>query len=92
MVFVLYQPISQYHCPRERMTSFENDRKTTLWRRIQHTKSGYNVDPMSYSMANQFKNELKMEGLDSKCYGLHSLRSGGATTAVAMGIPDRLLQ
>ena len=77
------------------MTSFENDRKTTLWRRIQHTKSGYKLrkEPMSYSRANQlFNNELKMEGLDSKCYGLHSLCSGGATTAVAMGIPDRLLQ
>ena len=48
---------------------------------------------MSYSRANQlFKNELKMEGLDSKCYGRHSLCSGGATTAVVMGIPDRLLQ
>ena len=43
----------------------------------------------TYSRANQlFKNELKTEGLDPKCYGLHSLRSGGATTAAAMGIPD----
>lgn len=72
-----------------------HDPKTTLWRRIQHTKSGHKLrrEPMSYSRANQlFKNALKTEGLDPKCYGLHSLRSGGATTAAAMGIPDRLLQ
>ena len=35
---------------------------------------------------------MKDEGLDAKEYGLHSLRSGGATTAAALGIPDRLLQ
>ena len=72
-----------------------HDPKTTLWHRIQHTKNGQKLrkEPMSYSRANKlFKEELEREGLDSKCYGLHSLRSGGATTAAAMGIPDRLLQ
>ena len=38
------------------------------------------------------KQELQKEGLDPKQYGLHSLRSGGATTTAALGIPDRLLQ
>jgi hypothetical protein len=41
---------------------------------------------MSYSRENElFKNELKKEGLDSKKYGLHSLRSGGASTAASLG-------
>jgi hypothetical protein len=48
---------------------------------------------MTYSRASElFKKELVKEGLDAKDYGLHCLRSGGATTAAALGIPDRLLQ
>ena len=73
----------------------KHDPRTILWRHIQHTKSGQKLrkEPMSYSRANQLlKKELEKEGLDPKCYGLHSLRSGGATTAASMGIPDRLLQ
>ena len=35
---------------------------------------------------------LKKEGLDPKKYGLHSLCSGGASTAAALGIPYRLIQ
>ena len=33
-----------------------------------------------------------MIGLDPKQYGLHSLRSGGATTAANRGVPDRLFK
>ena len=48
---------------------------------------------MTYSRASElFKKELVKEGLDAKDQGLHSLRSDGATTAAALGIPDRLLQ
>ena len=38
------------------------------------------------------KKEIKAEGLDPRQYGLHSLQSGGASTAAASGISDRLLQ
>ena len=31
-------------------------------------------------------------GLNPKAYGLHNLRSGGASAATAMGIPDRVVQ
>ena len=43
---------------------------------------------MTYSRASELlKKELVKESLDAKDYGLHSLRSGGATTAAALGIP-----
>ena len=48
---------------------------------------------MTYSRASElFKKAVTDEGLDAKKYGLHSLRSGGATTAAALGVPERLLQ
>ena len=33
-----------------------------------------------------------MDGLDPALYGIHSLRAGGATTAAALGVPERLFQ
>ena len=60
--------------------------------KIMHPRPRPKSCPRSTTANQLFKNELKTEGLDPKCYGLHSLRSGGATTAAAMGIPDRLLQ
>lgn len=68
---------------------------TTIWRRVQNTKNGQKLRsaPMTYNRASElFKKELAKEGLDAKAYGLHSLRSGGATTAAALGISDHLLQ
>ena len=69
---------------------------TSIWRRIQSTKYGHAdtlSTPVTYNCASElFKKELVKEGLDAKDYGLHSLRSGGATIAAALGIPDRLLQ
>ena len=35
---------------------------------------------------------LKRIGVNPDGYGLHSLRSGGASTAAAAGVPDRLIQ
>ena len=46
---------------------------------------------MSYSRVDK-KKEIKTEGLYPKQYGLHSLQSGGASTAAAVGICDCLLQ
>ena len=66
-----------------------------LFRRIQSTKRGQmlKVEPMSYSRASELvKKELKSEGLDPSLYSLHSLRSGGASSAAALEIPDRLFQ
>ena len=48
---------------------------------------------MSYSRAAELiKAELQKEGLDPALYGLHSLQAGGATTAAALGLPERLFQ
>jgi hypothetical protein len=35
---------------------------------------------------------LESIGLNQQLFGLHTLRSGGATTAANMGIPDRLFK
>lgn len=37
-------------------------------------------------------NKLEQIGLQRKSFGLHSLRSGGATAAAASGVPDRLFR
>ena len=48
---------------------------------------------MSYSRAKELiKKELGKEGLDPTKFGIHSLRSGGASAAAALGVPDRLFQ
>ena len=49
--------------------------------------------PLAYSTINkQFKDVLVECGLNPKEYGLHSLRSGGATRASNAGVEDRLLK
>ena len=66
-----------------------------LFRHVRNTKRGVCLrdQPMSYSRAMELlKRELQREGLDSSQFGLHSLRSGGASAAAALGIPDRLFQ
>ena len=66
-----------------------------VFQRILHTKNGFKIrdQPMTYSCANQLlKAEIKKEGLDVKLYSMHSLRSGRASAAAALGIPDRLFQ
>ena len=65
-----------------------------LFRKICHTKLGFSFCPqqLTYSRATElFKKQLKVIGLDPKQYGLHSLRSGRASSAAAAAIPDRLL-
>eukprot|EP00117_Sycon_ciliatum_P009518 scpid21935/ scgid11781/ Integrase/recombinase xerD homolog len=48
---------------------------------------------MSYSRARELvRCAVSRVGEDPNVYGLHSLRSGGATAAAAAGIPDRLIQ
>ena len=48
---------------------------------------------MSYSRARELiRGALERVGEDPDAYGLHSLRSGGASVAAAAGIPDRLIQ
>ena len=65
-----------------------------LFRKIRHTKHGFSLrpQPLSYSRASELvRKQLKAIGLHPKQYGLHSLRSAGASAAAAAAIPNRLL-
>ena len=49
--------------------------------------------PISYgTIRNSFRRDLKNIGADPSKFGLHSLRSGGATMAANNGISDRVFQ
>jgi len=65
-----------------------------LFRRVANIRGTLSLrqEPMSYTRAREKVLHMLSEiGLDAKKYGLHSLRSGGASTAAAMGVPDRLI-
>ncbi len=48
---------------------------------------------MSYTRTREIlKEALDTIGLDSSKFGIHSLRSGGASAAAAIGVPDRLFK
>ncbi|XP_033755155.1 uncharacterized protein LOC117338074 [Pecten maximus] len=52
-----------------------------------------NSGPLSYTRAREILLEkLEIIGLDSKRFGLHSLRSGGATAAANAGVIDRMFK
>jgi len=51
------------------------------------------VNPLSYTRAREILlSALESVGLDKSKFGLHSLRSGGATAAASAGIQDRLFK
>ena len=65
-----------------------------LFRRVSLTKSGYTLrhHKLSYTRAlDLVRVQLKSIGLEPGQYGLHSMQSGGASLAAALGIPDRLI-
>ena len=73
----------------------KHDGQSVMWRRVQRTKNNVKLrkQTMSYSRgAELVKREIANKGLDPKEFGLHSLRSGGASTAAAVGRSSRLLQ
>ena len=73
----------------------DHSKGSPLFRRVLHTKRGVRLrkEAMSYSRAKELiRKELGKEGLDPTKFGIHSLRSGGASAAAALGVPDRLFQ
>ena len=65
---------------------------STLFRKVTHTKNGFafHRQKLSYGRALELvKFQLRQIGSDPTKYGLHSLRSGGASLAAAIGVPDR---
>ena len=67
-----------------------------LFRGIVHSKQGERLRPsgsLSYTrMRELFLAKLSQLGFDAKRFGLHSLRSGGASAAANAGVPDRLFK
>ena len=65
-----------------------------LFRSISHRKKGVSLrkQRLSYTRALEMVRKLlKSIGLKPELYGLHSMRSGGASLAAALGLPDRLI-
>ena len=67
--------------------------EAALFRPITRSRSGVTLrrqGSLSYTRARELvKEALKKAGRDPDKYGLHSLRSGGATAAANAGVPDR---
>ena len=78
------------------MASLPKQSKLRLFRGIVVTKSGERLrsqGSLSYTRLRElFLSKLSELGFDRKHFGLHSLRSGGATAAAQAGVPDRLFK
>lgn len=68
-------------------------RQVTFCKKNNSYKLRNNKQPLSYTRVRELVlSTLDSLGLDSKKYGVHSLRSGGATAAAAAGVSDRLFK
>ena len=78
------------------LANIGNSPELPLFRGIVHTKSGEQLRKrggISYTRTREIVLEKLSElGLDQKQFGLHSLRSGGASAAAYAGVPDRLFK
>ena len=78
------------------MASLSQQSKLRIFRGIVVSKSGERLcsqGSLSYTHLRElFLHKLSELGFDAKQFGLHSLRSGGATAAVQAGVPDRLFK
>ena len=76
-----------------KLADIQGDVDRHLFRGLSKTKQGYRLRPkggISYTRVRELLLEvLKEIGLDPKDFGVHSLRSGGATAAANAGVPDR---
>ena len=65
-----------------------------IFRKVCHLKQGYKLRKhrLTYSRGLELtRGQLAAIGLKSKKYGLHSMCSGGASLAAALGLSDRLI-
>ena len=84
------------YCPVALVKKFlriwKHEDSSALFRKVTHTKNGFALrrQKLSYGRALELvKFQLKQIGLDPTNYSLQSLRSGGASLAAAVGVPDR---
>ena len=95
-------PIARMHsdtCPVSmleryfQLAEIKGDADKHLFRGLTKTKEGYKLRAgggISYTRVRELLLEKLTEvGLDAKLFGLHSLRSGGASAAANAGVPDR---
>ena len=75
------------------LANIDRDPDKFLFRGLTRTKEGYRLRPsggIRYSRVRELLlDKLSAVGLDPKQFGLHSLRSGGASAAANAGVPDR---
>ena len=78
------------------MASISLSSDLQLFRGIVHAKAGERLrdsGSLSYTRVRElFLTKLTSLGYDAKQFGLHSLRSGGASAAANAGVPDRLFK
>ena len=78
------------------MAEISSSSSAKLFRGIVRTKNGERLrrnGSLSYTrMREVFLAKLTSLGFNARQYGLHSLRSGGATAAANAGVPDRLFK
>ena len=68
-------------------------RAITVFKKLKVEKLRQKNHPLSYSrMREILLASLTNIGLNKTLFGLHSLRSGGATSAANAGVPDRLFK
>ena len=76
-----------------RLGDIQGDADRLLFRGLTSRKQGYSLRPsggLSYTRVRELVLEnLQQLGFDPKQFGLHSLRSGGASAAANAGVPDR---
>ena len=81
-----------------KLSEIKYDPDKLLFRGLSSTKHmhGYRLRDsggLSYTRACELVLEkLKAIGLDARQFGMHSLRSGGASAAANAGLPDRLFK
>ena len=71
-----------------------NDKESALICRIFKTKSGHKISEtrgISYSRIEEFKSAYRKLRRHPRIFGLHNLRSGGASAAANNGISDRVI-
>ena len=78
------------------MAALPKQSKLHLFRGIVVTRSGEHLrsqGSLSYTWLRElFLSKLSQLGFDPKQFGLHSLRSGGASAAANAGVPERLFK
>ena len=78
------------------LAGLSHSSKLRLFRGIVHTKKGGRLrasGSLSYTrMRELLLAKLSSLGFNAKSFGVHSLRSGGATAAANAGVPDRLFK